>query len=275
MDTTDNKKTIVIKQGIGEDALEMTVQVTNEELEKMEHLRQITPSIWEGKDLGLLQEARKLIKEQENNYTTIETTTAANDNKMNEELHDRAGLWWALGIFCGLLLTLLIGHSIMEKNSKEATEYILSSNMSNITKTLNYKFIRFDYKSNWSFSATELAEGIYLVGGQNEQNSEFGIFLVTNQESPSIFIDNIITGYATSPKFSDVSYSAIYDTHINDTDAIAVDYSYVDKNRRYYAKVIGFAKNGNTIVINPVALSKEALFGDDIILMENSLKCIN
>lgn len=61
----DTKRTIKVRQGTGEDALEMTVQVTQEEFDKMEQIRRFSPESWEGKDLELIQEARKVIKEKE------------------------------------------------------------------------------------------------------------------------------------------------------------------------------------------------------------------
>ena len=44
----DTKRTVKVKQGIGEDALEMTVQVTQEEFDKMEQIRRFSPESWEG-----------------------------------------------------------------------------------------------------------------------------------------------------------------------------------------------------------------------------------
>ena len=58
------KKTITIKQGLGDEAIEMTVQVTQEELDAMEQIKRYSPKNWEGKELDLLKEARKVIKEK-------------------------------------------------------------------------------------------------------------------------------------------------------------------------------------------------------------------
>ncbi len=53
---------ITIHQGTGEDELEMTVQVTSMELRKMEQIREKNPSVWNGKELDLLKEAKKQLK---------------------------------------------------------------------------------------------------------------------------------------------------------------------------------------------------------------------
>lgn len=60
----NNKKSITIKQGTGDNIIEMTINVTQEELEKMEQIRNSNPERCGGKDLELLQEARKAIKDK-------------------------------------------------------------------------------------------------------------------------------------------------------------------------------------------------------------------
>ena len=58
-----SNKTITIQQGTGDDALEMTVQVTQEELDKMEEIRSKEPSAWEGRGLDLVKAAKDAIIE--------------------------------------------------------------------------------------------------------------------------------------------------------------------------------------------------------------------
>ena len=55
----NNTKTITIRQGTGDDTLEMTVQVTHEEFEKMEELRSRNPQKWPTYSLELIKEARE------------------------------------------------------------------------------------------------------------------------------------------------------------------------------------------------------------------------
>lgn len=58
-----SNKTITIQQGTDDDALEMTVQVTQEELDKMEEIRSKDPSAWEGRGLDLVKAAKDAIIE--------------------------------------------------------------------------------------------------------------------------------------------------------------------------------------------------------------------
>lgn len=60
-----SNKTITIQQGTGDDALEMTVQVTQEELDKMEEIRSKDPSAWEGRGLDLVKAAKKELEEKQ------------------------------------------------------------------------------------------------------------------------------------------------------------------------------------------------------------------
>ena len=111
------------------------------------------------------------------------------------------------------------------------------------------------------------------MGGSNELGSEFGVILITNtNNSIEKNIDDIITGYAHSGKFENVSYSTIYRTTYNNKEVLAVDYSYTSENKPYYAKLYGFVVNGNNVIVNPIAHTETALDGNDFKMMENSLK---
>lgn len=59
----DKMRTITIRQGSGNDALEMTVQVTQAEFEKMEELRSQNPEKWPAYSLDLIKEAREALAE--------------------------------------------------------------------------------------------------------------------------------------------------------------------------------------------------------------------
>lgn len=61
MKNDNEMKTITIRQGSGDDALEMTVQVTQAEFEKMEELRSKNPQKWPEYSLELVKEAREAI----------------------------------------------------------------------------------------------------------------------------------------------------------------------------------------------------------------------
>ena len=270
------KKTITIKQGLGDEAIEMTVQVTQEELDAMEQIKRYSPKNWEGKELDLLQEARKVIKEkpkEEISDTQVEMAEREADTIDENAKPNNKGLWWTLGVLVVLLIGYLIINSVIKQKADEAREVIVRSAMSNTTKTFTYQSISFDYPGNWTFAGNKQAEGVYMIGGQNEKDSEYGIFLLTNTDQAiTKYIDDIITGYATSRRFSEVEYSSIYDTYYNKNKALAADYSYVSQGEHYYGKLFGFTVNGKTVIINPVAHSEKALAGDDFKIMENTLK---
>ena len=259
METMDEKKTITIKHSFGDNPIEMSVQVTQKEFEKMEQIRQFSPENWEGKELELLQEARKLLKESPVESITMKEEVGEEKNEIVQPIaHEKQptkssnGMWWTLGVLGFLLLGYLIVHSIIQHKVKEATEFIVRSGMNKTTKTLNYEGLTLEYPGNWAFSQNKISESLYMVGGQDEKDSEFGIIWVTNTEtSASSFIDDI---------------------RFNGMDAIAADYSYTSKGEQYYAKVLGFITNGNTVIVNPIAHTKEALVGDEFKIMENSMK---
>ena len=63
MDSKD-LKTITIHQGQGDDELEMTVQVTHAEFDKMEEIRSKDPLFWNGKELDLVKAAKETIRKE-------------------------------------------------------------------------------------------------------------------------------------------------------------------------------------------------------------------
>lgn len=59
MDNTKDLITINIKNTIGDNVYEMSVQVTQQELDLMEEMRKSESAKWEGKDLELLKKVKK------------------------------------------------------------------------------------------------------------------------------------------------------------------------------------------------------------------------
>ena len=271
METDKEKKAITIKQGTGDDAIDMTIQVTQEELETMEHIRKFSPEDWEGKDLELLHEARKIIKEKPIVPPTpqpqIQKTTTTEIEA--EPKHNNAGLWWTLGLLAAVFIAYQIFNYTVNKRTQEViVPYVLNKR----TETLKYKGLTLNHPGNWFFTQNEVAEGMYMVGGRDQSDSELGIIWMENDGMPlETSIDNIITGYAHSSKFSNVEYSAIYNTTFNGKAAKAADYSYINDGKTYFAKVIGLVIDGKTVIINPIARTKATLSGDDFKMMENSI----
>lgn len=271
MENNKEKKAITIKQGTGDDAIDMTIQVTQEELETMEQIRRFSPENWEGKDLELLHEARKIIKEkpvvpptpqpqiQKNTTTEIEA----------EPKHNNAGLWWTLGLLAAVFIAYQIFNYTVNKRTQEViVPYVLNKR----TETLKYKGLTLNHPGNWFFTQNEVAEGMYMVGGRDQSDSEFGVIWTENGDmSVETSIDNIITGYAHSSKFNNVEYSAIYNTTFNGKAAKAADYSYINDGKSFFAKVIGLVIDGKTVIINQIAHTKATLSSDDFKMMENSI----
>lgn len=131
METSNEKKSITMHQGIGEDAMEIKVQVTQEELEKMEQLRGLGPEKWEGKDLELLQEARNLIKQQKeiNDVQQASTEEVVKPVIAEEEKKKgNPGLWWAIGILAVFVITMKIIGGTLEKRNREMFQQIMKNN---------------------------------------------------------------------------------------------------------------------------------------------------
>ena len=89
MKKDDEMKTITIHQGSGEDALEMTVQVTQAEFEKMEELRSKNPQKWPEYSLELVREAKDALENSK--------------HKTKSKPKKRGWLWIVLIIFLAVI----------------------------------------------------------------------------------------------------------------------------------------------------------------------------
>lgn len=137
METTDEKKTITIKQGAGNDAMEMTMKVTKEELEQMERICNLNPENWEGEGLELLQEARNRIKHglDDKQAQIKDSTIETNDEKNGKRLSK--GAKWTFVIF-GLLLFSYKSYVSYLQN--EVDRFV--SEISGYDVTRDYSFMR-------------------------------------------------------------------------------------------------------------------------------------
>lgn len=282
METNNEKKSITMHQGIGKDAMEIKVQVTQEELEKMEQLRGLGPEKWEGKDLELLQEARKLIKQQkEINEVKQSTTEEVVKPVAVEEKKKKGnpGLWWAIGILAVFVITMKIIAGTFEKRNRETFQQIMKNNPEVVDQvlgqTITHHGITLKYPRNWSFEANDISDTQFLIAGSNEDDSEFSVFWTTNKEIPvEDYIDNIISGYSTSSNCSDLEFGALYETKVNGIDAVAVDYSCKYQGVMTWAQLIGFENDEYKVVLNLIAHSEDAL-KTDFTVMTNSIRFTN
>ena len=230
METSNEKKSITMHQGIGEDAMEIKVQVTQEELEKMEQLRGLDRKKWEGKDLELLQEARNLIKQQKEINEVKQSSTEEVVKPVvaeEEKKKGNSGLWWAIGILAVFVITMKIIAGTLEKRNRETFQQIMKNNPEVVDqvleRTITHHGIRLKYPRNWSLEANDISDKQFLIAGSNEDDSEFSVFWTTNKEIPvEDYIDNIISGYSTSSNCSDLEFGALYETKVNGMDAVAV-----------------------------------------------------
>lgn len=114
-------KTITIHQGQGDDELEMIVQVTQEELDKMEELRGKNPLVWKGKELDLLKTVKKVIETQEESNGESELVIKKKKN-----------LWLLGGSLLGLVVAVVVLALSTQKNDngvrQESNEIALNTN---------------------------------------------------------------------------------------------------------------------------------------------------
>lgn len=115
METNNEKKSITLHQGIGNDEMEIKVQVTQEELDKMEQLRRFSPEKWNGKELDLLQFVRELIK------TEADKVQQLSIEEKKEKRKQR--LRWIIGIIALLcVLIRIITYTVTRHYEKEAQQ---------------------------------------------------------------------------------------------------------------------------------------------------------
>ena len=259
--------------------MEIKVQVTQEELEKMEQLRGLGPEKWEGKDLELLQEARKLIKQQKEINEVKQSSTeevvkpvAVEEKKKKGNL----GLWWAIGILAFFVITMKIIAGTLEKRNRETFQQIIKNNPEVVDQvlgqTITHHGITLKYPKKWSLEANDISDTQFLIAGSNEDDSEFSVFWTTNKEIPvEDYIDNIISGYSTSSNCSDLEFGALYETKVNGIDAVAVDYSCKYQGVMTWAQLIGFENDEYKVVLNLIAHSEDAL-KTDFTVMTNSIR---
>ena len=164
-------KTITIRQGSEEDALEMTVQVTQEEFEKMEELRSKNPQKWPENSLELVKEAKDALAKPSSPKKQLKTKTKSKK---------RSWLWIVLSI-----IILAAGIAI----------WFLTQNTSVVHgNDLAFKNLQGPVKAVYTleFDATNaFDEGVVLNKPSNDDMSiRFFDSLGTQTESITIKINN-------------------------------------------------------------------------------------
>lgn len=276
MENNEEKKSITIKQGTGDEAIDMTIQVTQEELDTMERIRKYSPENWKGKELELLQEARKIIKEKPvvspmPQKETAETVTI----DIEEPKHKNAGLWWTLGILAALFIAYQSFMYYVKQQTKDLGKIIQHSASNYTKKTISFEGISFDYPGNWSFVKNKTSSEMFMIEGGNGAGLEYVVMVFKSTEFMPVkdCIDAVVAEFAELDEGGgNIDYSAIYAARFNGMDVLASDCNYKYKGRTCYAQVKGFELYGNSITIISSAYDKIALSGDDFKIMENSFK---
>ena len=168
-----SNKTITIQQGTGDDALEMTVQVTQEELDKMEEIRSKDPSAWEGRGLDLVKAAKEAV--------IIETS----EKRVEVKKH----INWKLLLGVSLLGLIIVGTVIFaeHKNKKpvEADVQCAKPNEANgmVITSVNKRELLYDYLMKNDFIASGSKEDFFAYIEDEERRmilykdmNDLGIF---------------------------------------------------------------------------------------------------
>ena len=271
---TENTVEKTFSQGKGDDELKMKVHITSEEEKIMEQIKSHSPIDWEGKDLELLMEARKVIKESKQNEEFTEKGDATTKDVPYKESSNKSSIIWLSIGLAGIVFLIVIFASVKRK-ADEATKEILSSPyaQSLITKKMDYQGVSFNYPGNWNVSGQLVDGGIAFVAGTNEKDSEFSVIVIPNDDrNIETVIDAVASGYSFDGRFSDVSYSSIYKTTVNKKDAYCIDYSYIHEGESYFAKIYGFVVEEANVIVNPIAHGESDLEGDDFKMMVGSLE---
>lgn len=123
MDNAKDLITINIKNTIGDNIYDMSVQVTQQELDLMEAMRKSDSAKWEGKDLELLKEVKKYINKQPDNVNIMKHP---DDKSKQKRKYIIALCLSCLFLLYQILVSALYSNTLDLSNSIK-TEYIHSN----------------------------------------------------------------------------------------------------------------------------------------------------
>ena len=273
MDDNKELRTITVKNVSGEDAFDIFIQVTQKEYDLMEEMRRLNPDKWDGKDLELLNEVRKIINDKENYQSDSGKDTTELKHTEDDQTSGSKKDWlWILGILIFLFVIIRIVTYTMTRTAMEK----LSKVIDNTTATVSYHGVSFDYGYGWDFEKEEIAEGVYYISGENSIGMEQGVVFMENTGAlADDIINNIISGYKTSGDFQEVKQDKISKIKYNGLAAKAANFTLKLDGEMLYAKTIVIINDGYTFVITQIAPSEKQLSSYDFRLMEDSFKFKN
>lgn len=289
MESKNDKIKHTFHQGNGRDALDLRVQVTQEELDKMEQIRISNPDKWQGKDLELLQEARSVIKEQttqnSKNKPSAGPIEEAGETKEGHKKRNN-GLWWTLGIMAALFLIIRAINYTLEKQNAIAMQKMLNGNYESVgnnpQKTddaingiITHQGITVEFPDNWRVWVKDTFEDSFEIKGRNEHHSFFTVMWSTNEDRTLEQHLNDWVSITKNDLLSDtkkeVEHSTFYKTNINGIDALAVDITVKYPMRTRYEQDFVFENDKYSVLVSMQADSISYI-ENDFNVMKNSIR---
>lgn len=236
-------KTITIHQGQGDEKLEMSVHVTQEEFNKMEEIRNINPSIWEDRELDLVKTAKEAVAKSNNEG--INTP----DGKTNWKIL----IWMILGIVVIFVVIVFIISKSGKKDEIKDPSYGISetinqSSTENLRKVYD-KLVKFGSKGSYSQFVDYFEESdsnrkkVYDKCKQNGYKGSYEQFLEFCGYS-SDYWENVLNRFLSLkqsiPNLSNEDWFKRFPEFNNDINLLhaAFDYEATIKSGKYNDKVV-------------------------------------
>ncbi len=288
METNNEKKSITLHQGIGNDEMEIKVQVTQEELDKMEQLRRFSPEKWEGKELDLLQFVRELIKSEADKVQQLSIEEKREKRKRR--------LRWIIGIIALLCVVIRIitytvtkhyekeiqqireEHPELMKellNTKEKGQSYPHINAEELLPKINHIFfdeIYFQYPINWNFEDQTNGHRVRKYYGSNKEESQIITYSwVTDPINITAdkLLENTCNHYEI--EFNDIRFFDIKEIKYNSYNAVSKDFELTDDGETVFGQIICIVQKESACTIMKMAESEQDLASDDFKLMESTL----
>ncbi len=280
-------KNITIHQGKGDSELEMTVQVTQEELDRMEQLRRFSPEKWEGKDLELLRFVRDLIK------TEADKVQQASIEEKKEKKKQR--LRMIIGIIALLCLVIRIITYTLSKHYKEETQQVFKDHPELMNDLLNKKEreqfqhhinteeflskvngiffdeIYFQYPMGWSFEDQSKGRVKHYYGCNQKENK--AITYSWKNGTISYTADELLKNARAELKsYGNVRFGEIKEIIYSSYNAVTQNYILTHEGETIFGQIICIVLKDSACTIAKMAESEKDLASDDFKLMDSTFR---
>lgn len=286
METNNEKKSITLHQGIGNDEMEIKVQASQEELDSMEQLRRFSPKKWEGKDLELLQFVRELKK------TEADKVHQSIIEEKKEKRKRR--LRWIIGIIALLCVLIRIITYTLTKHYEKEAQQILEEHPELMNELLNTKEtgqphhqihtekflpktngiffdeISFQYPMGWSFE--DLSNGrVKHYYGHNEQENKATTYSWINGTINYTDAELLKNSCAElKSDYSNVRFGDPKEITYGSYNAVSQEYKYSKEGKTIFGQIICIVLKDSACTIIKMAESEQDLASDDFKLMEST-----